>query len=152
MEQSELFKSIRDYTLRQLYALAVFNYATGNLLLNQSWLKDNESASQYRFCYWSGIECEGGYDITALVVPIFQIDGSLPPEIGLLTSLTDLYLSDSSFTGTLPTEIGLLTSLNNLDFSSNTFTGTLPTVIGLLTSLNNLDFSPPILSLANFPQ
>ena len=41
-------------------------------------------------------------------------NGILPTEIGLLTSLTVLWLSFNTFNGILPTKIGLLTSLTDL--------------------------------------
>ncbi|MCX6377360.1 MAG: leucine-rich repeat domain-containing protein, partial [Armatimonadetes bacterium] len=64
---------------------------------------------------------------------------SLPPEIGLLTSMTELQLSRNRLTS-LPPEIGLLTSLRELHLSGNRFTS-LPPEIGRLTSLTGLDLS-----------
>jgi hypothetical protein len=55
-----------------------------------------------------------------------QIKGSLPREIGLLTDLQRLELSDNALTGTIPsTELlgGALSSLTGLDLSKNKFTG-----------------------------
>jgi len=43
---------------------------------------------------------------------------TLPPEIGLLTSLTTLYLSENELT-MLPPEIGQLTGLTTLYLSNN---------------------------------
>ena len=144
LQQSTLDNMPRDYTLLQFYALAVFNYATGDTLskfLSNTWLKDNGTVSQYNFCYWENINCEGGKDITNLQPISSQLVGSLPPEIGLLKIVTSLYLYDNYFTGTLPTEIGNLTRLYGPILKNNTFNGTLPTEIGLLTSLDYLDLS-----------
>ena len=60
----------------------------------------------------------------------------LPPEIGDLTSLTVLDLSNNQLTS-LPAEIGKLTSLTELDLSNNKLT-TLSAEIGNLTSLTKL--------------
>ena len=147
LQQSTLDNMPRDYTLLQFYALAVFNYATGDTLSKNTWLQDNGTASQYDFCYWNNInceagkDCEGGKDITNLQPISSQLVGSLPPEIGLLKIVTSLYLYNNSFTGTLPTEIGNLKSLTVLYLDTNIFTGTLPTEIGLLTSLDELYMS-----------
>ncbi|WP_395742757.1 COR domain-containing protein [Prosthecobacter sp.] len=72
----------------------------------------------------------------------------LPPEIGQLTSLTQLNLSDNRLSA-LPHEIGLLTELTALDISNN-FLETLPCEIGQLTALktfflhsNRLRMLPP---------
>ena len=146
LQQSTLDNMPRDYTLLQFYALAVFNYATGDTLskfLSNTWLKDNGTVSQYNFCYWENINCEGGKDITNLQPFSSQLVGSFPPEIGLLTSLTSLYLYGNSFTGTLPTEIGLLTSLTAITLQNNTFTGSVPAEIwpGLNASVMILGLS-----------
>lgn len=58
---------------------------------------------------------------------------SLPPEIGLLTKVTHLWLSKNNLTE-LPKEIGSLTKLAELDLSSNQLTE-LPPEIGRLTRL-----------------
>jgi Leucine-rich repeat (LRR) protein len=51
---------------------------------------------------------------------------------------TRLNVYGNSLTGPLPTELGALTDLVTLDLSENKFTGTLPSEIGLLTSLRTL--------------
>jgi Leucine Rich Repeat (LRR) protein len=57
----------------------------------------------------------------------------LPPEIGNLTNLTSLTISNSELTA-LPSEIGNLTNLEILDLRSNRITE-LPSEIGNLTNL-----------------
>ena len=71
MEQSKLYKSVRDYTLLQFYALAIFNYATGDLLSRLSsisWLPNNGNDSEYHVCDWDYIVCDGGTDTIGLPV------------------------------------------------------------------------------------
>jgi Leucine-rich repeat (LRR) protein len=142
LEQSTLNNSALDYTLLQFYVLAVFNYATGETLSklpSNTWLPNNGTDSEYNFCDWVYITCNGEKDINYLIPSSSQIDGSLPPEIGLLTSLEILHLYNNTFNGTLPTEIGHLKSLTDLLLHSNNFTGTLPTESGFLTRLHYLD-------------
>jgi internalin A len=64
---------------------------------------------------------------------------SLPAEIGQLTNLTMLDLSNNQLTS-LPAEIGQLTNLTMLDLSNNQLTS-LPAEIGQLTNLTMLDLS-----------
>lgn len=64
---------------------------------------------------------------------------TLPPEIGLLTVLKYLYLSDNRLS-TLPPEIGQLTALTELDLSENHLS-TLPPEIGRLKALKRLILS-----------
>lgn len=63
---------------------------------------------------------------------------SIPTEIGLMTSLTTLWVSDNSFKGQIPSTIGLLTSLTKLVLAENSFTGPVPNAIGQLTGLDEL--------------
>lgn len=62
---------------------------------------------------------------------------TIPPEIGQLTGLTQLYLYSNQLT-TLPLEIGQLANLIRLNLHSNQLT-TLPAEIGQLASLTELD-------------
>ena len=60
----------------------------------------------------------------------------LPPEIGQLTSLSELWLHENQLTS-VPPEIGQLISLTSLDLQSNQLSSLLPE-IGQLTSLRGL--------------
>ena len=64
----------------------------------------------------------------------------LPPEIGNLTSLTELDLDGNQLTE-LPPEIGNLTGLTKLDLWVNGLTA-LPSEIGNLTGLTSLNLGP----------
>ena len=75
-----------------------------------------------------------------------HFNGTLPAEIGYLTNLTKLYLHDNQLTGLLPTEIGFLTILNDFEIQSNMFTGAIPTEIGLMSSLSKCCLSETYIS------
>ena len=66
-----------------------------------------------------------------------QLTGEIPPEMGNLTLLTDLYLQGNQLTGLSP-EIGNLTILSKLYLYSNQLTGEIPPEIGNLTHLTGL--------------
>ena len=66
------------------------------------------------------------------------MSGTIPSEIGNLTSLRDLELDDNQLSGTIPSEIGNLTSLRDLELDDNQLSGTIPSEIGNLTSLSTL--------------
>ncbi|KAE9465083.1 hypothetical protein C3L33_03023, partial [Rhododendron williamsianum] len=67
--------------------------------------------------------------------------GHLPYELGQLTSLVYLDLSNNSFSGPIPVSIGRLSSLISLELSINNFNGTLPESLGRLKKLESLDLS-----------
>lgn len=79
-----------------------------------------------------------------------SIDGNLPPNIGLLNSLTKLILSGNRLSGQIPPGIGSCSRLQLLDLSNNQLSGEIPGSIGKIMSLDiavNLssnDLSGPI--------
>ncbi|KAJ3069387.1 hypothetical protein HDU98_007516 [Podochytrium sp. JEL0797] len=79
-------------------------------------------------------------NMTHLASLRFQFtNGSIPTEIGLITSLTNLELDENtgSPVGPFPTEIGMLTNLITLSVAAN-LSGVIPTEIGHLTKLESL--------------
>ena len=60
---------------------------------------------------------------------------TVPTEIGILTALEYLDLSNSYRTGTLPMACAQLTMLTLLSLAGNDLIGTIPTELGLLTNL-----------------
>ena len=66
------------------------------------------------------------------------IDGTIPTELGLLTRLTSLVLTETRLTGTIPSELGLLTKLRVLQLEKNQLTGTLPTQLKNIPNLIEL--------------
>ena len=108
----------------------------------------------------SACDMDGHY--TTLVLSSNNLDGILPPEIGILTKLRLLDLSaNDALQGDLPSEIGLLTDLQRLSadrnahwsipselgmlpkietiyLEHNPFLGSIPTELGLATALRSL--------------
>jgi len=64
--------------------------------------------------------------------------GEIPLSIGNLTNLTSLWLFDNQLTGEIPSEIGNLTNLTYLSLAGNSLTGEIPSEIGNLTNLTDL--------------
>ena len=145
----------------QRYALATLYYATNGSGWNSStgWVTDlNE-------CLWhtSGSSCNETGHFTSLRLDWNNLKGTLPVDILLLSTLTNLALEYNSigssippeifagltnletfsvrsneFAGDIPTEIGLLTAATSIRLQENFFSGTLPSEIGLLSSLHGL--------------
>jgi Leucine-rich repeat (LRR) protein len=67
------------------------------------------------------------------------LKGTLPSNMGKLTSLTSLVLSGNQFSSGIPTEIGLCTSLSWLDLNNNGMNGEIPTSLSSLTNLTSLN-------------
>ena len=67
-----------------------------------------------------------------------NLSGTIPSELGSLSSLTNLRLSNNLLTGSIPPELGNLSSLKWLSLWNNQLTGTIPPQLGNLTSLTML--------------
>ncbi|CAB9496022.1 leucine Rich Repeat [Seminavis robusta] len=63
-----------------------------------------------------------------------NLQGTLPLEVGLLSSLEVLELARNSIRGTIPTGIFALSNLRQLTLHQNQLTGTLPREVGLLSN------------------
>jgi hypothetical protein len=69
------------------------------------------------------------------------LSGPLPTEMGMLSYMTFLYLSDSSCTGLVCSELGEMASLVELDLAGNFLSGPIPSELGQLSQLQWLDFA-----------
>ena len=67
-----------------------------------------------------------------------QLSGSIPTELGSLTSLTELDLSVNDLSGSIPSQLGSLTSVAVLNLSYNGLTGAIPGGLGSMAALEEL--------------
>ena len=70
----------------------------------------------------------------------------MPSEIGLLTELTYIRVSDDAVGGQIPSEIGNLAKLEEMSLSRSSLSGTIPTEIARMTSLTYLSLVTTTLS------
>ncbi|KAI7756963.1 hypothetical protein M8C21_033431, partial [Ambrosia artemisiifolia] len=66
-----------------------------------------------------------------------RLSGSIPEEIGGISTLEELVLEDNLLGGPLPQNLGRLSRLRRFLASANNFTGTIPESYGRLTSLED---------------
>lgn len=124
----------------ELKALSAFYNTTGGSgwSNNNNWL--NTSVS---FDEWNGLSTDESFNgsVTAIDFGSNNMQGSLPDEIGLLTGLTSLTISNNAnLNGPLPSSIVNCTNLEGLFFVKSDLSGTIPTNIGLLTKLSKFKF------------
>ena len=74
------------------------------------------------------------------ILKILMQTGEIPVELGSLTSLTILNLSNNRLAGAIP-DLSILTSLRELFLQDNQLTGEIPTWLGSLTNLRSLRLS-----------
>ncbi|XP_047335036.1 putative kinase-like protein TMKL1 [Impatiens glandulifera] len=67
--------------------------------------------------------------LLSLQLPSAGLSGTLPGELGELSSLKSLYLGVNSLTGIIPLELGYSSSLSEIDLGNNLLNGSIPTSI-----------------------
>ena len=68
-----------------------------------------------------------------------DITGTIPTEIGLLTEIASVSITNATLTGTIPTEFGQLEGLRRLWLYSNQLTGNIPAELDGLEALEVLE-------------
>ncbi len=68
-----------------------------------------------------------------------NITGTIPTEIGLMTELVSVSMTNATLSGSLPTELGNLVNLRRLWLYNNKLTGSIPPVLNQLTKLEVLE-------------
>ena len=90
---------------------------------------------------WHGVTLNENGRVTRLHIPENNLSGNIPPEIGDLSELKELYLFRNNLSGSLPDEIGNLTNIELFNVKRNSLSGTVPVSFGNLTKLKDLTFS-----------
>ena len=89
--------------------------------------------------YWYGIRTNSDYKIIYLNLCHNILTGEIPPELGLLSNLTELNLYTNNLIGEIPPELGQLKNLTLLCLCENDLIGKIPPKLGQLTNLTCLD-------------
>ncbi|GKU97127.1 hypothetical protein SLEP1_g10307 [Rubroshorea leprosula] len=140
-------------------------------LLESGWWDDyvNNTANH---CSWPGVKCNHDGSVIEISTPydyyyegetlskmnfstfpnLLRLDlnnswlsGSIPPSLGNLTKLRELFLGSNRLNGSIPPEIGKLHNVVTLDLSSNSLSGSIPPTLFHLTSLTELYLNSNIL-------
>ena len=86
---------------------------------------------------WFRVTTNGSGRVTELSLPGNNLSRTLPAELGSLTSLNALNLSENQLRGQIPDVRGL-TILTSLNLGDNQLSGTIPDWLGSLTALQDL--------------
>jgi hypothetical protein len=128
-------QNIQEISIEECQGLvALYESTNGDTWAdNSGWLADKTP------CNWIGVTCQQQH-VVEVQLAYNQLSGSLPPEIGNLTHLRQLYLDGNQLNGPVPAEIGSLSRLQVLRLSANQF-NTIPTELSNLSNLLELDLS-----------
>ncbi len=89
-------------------------------------------------CTWNGVTCSGGR-VNGLYMGENNLVGTIPPELGDLSSLQHLFLYSNQLTGSIPLELGDLSNLLQLVLYDNQLSGEIPVELMNPISLTDLD-------------
>jgi len=112
--------------IRQRYAVTVFFCETdgGDWVENDMWLSDLHECDWYSRL---GLDpCNRVEQFEVLRMTDNGLQGTLAPELAILSSLYELTLSDNMITGTFPPEYENLTDLDTFVLAFNQFEGPVP--------------------------
>ncbi|CAB9503089.1 Leucine Rich Repeat [Seminavis robusta] len=122
-----------DQRVLQRFALATFYYATGgdDWFENEGWLNHSLNDCKW-FSTWKD-PCYGTPGIMEFIrEDLFlednNLQGSLPPEMFLLTHASIVGLAKNSLVGSIPSEIADLSDLKAFVLHENQLTGTVPPI------------------------
>lgn len=134
MSATSICDSVTEIPQIECQALmAIYSSSNGtNWSNNSGWLSTNTP------CNWYGVYCNPGH-IVVLDLSNNQLSGSIPTELGNITSLSHLSLYDNQLTGNIPPELSNLTNLISLSLSGNQLAGSIPRELGNLANLDHLD-------------
>ena len=113
--------------------VALYNATDG-----ANWFKSDNWLTEAPLYDWHGVETDSTGRVVSLNLEDNQLRGTIPPELGRLSNLTELRLYDNWLSGTIPTELGKLTNLEVLSLDINQLSGTIPTELGNLSYLEEL--------------
>jgi Leucine-rich repeat (LRR) protein len=96
-------------------------------------------------CEWSFVNCsnvssesKSVNQITSLEISSMQLQGQLPSELALLSSLSRIHIQPNLLSGSIPEEIWQLSNLEDLSIYENQLSGSFPGDVVRLSRLTNL--------------
>ena len=101
-----------------------------------NWATNTNWATAEPIGTWFGVTTDGNGRVTGLNLRTNNLVGTLPDELGNLTSLLQIYLQDNQLSGPIPALSGL-TSLTHLEMARNQLSGSIP-ALATLTSLQKI--------------
>ncbi len=103
------------------------------------WVRNTGWKTNAAFDRWFGVFTNVDGSIGALALANNGLTGTIPHEVGSLTTLVTLWLGGNVVTGEIPPELGNLRNLRALNLASNDLEGEIPPELGSLDSLQSLN-------------
>ena len=115
-------------------ALVAFYNATSGA----NWTDSSNWLSNRPLNEWHGVWTDSDGRVIRLDLQGNGLSGVIPPELGNLANLRDLWLSGSGLVGAIPSELGRLSNLQSLGLYDTRLSGSIPPELGGLSYLGRL--------------
>ena len=146
LEENSRIDTYDDETILTRYALATLFFSTGGENAwadSTNWLSPVVDACQW---YSTSTEssCDGGGTFVRLVLNDNGLNGSIPPEVGLLQNLVSLSIQSSGtnvLSGPLPDSLGRLDKVVDVTITGNQLSGGIPEGLGGWSAVETIDLS-----------
>ncbi|XP_010250245.1 PREDICTED: probable LRR receptor-like serine/threonine-protein kinase At3g47570 [Nelumbo nucifera] len=96
--------------------------------------------NSHHHCKWEGVTCARRQPrrVISLALESKGLVGTIPPEIGNLSLLGELWLLNNSFHGEIPRQIGRLLKLEVINFRNNSLEGEIPANLSHCSNLTDI--------------
>jgi len=123
------------------FVLANFYFSTRG----DEWTNQVNFFSKKSVCEWNdkilGVFCNDDNQVSKILLPESNLNGTIPHDIGLLSHMKTLNLTKNALNGSIPVSIGIMSSLTSIDMSFNDISGRLPQSLAMLMDLTILNLS-----------
>ncbi len=110
-----------------------------NALGGPNWTHSTHWLSDLPLGDWHGVEIDDEGSVTKLDLGFNNLSGRIPPEMGNLASLQELYLYDNAqLSCIIPPELGNLSNLREMNLELNALSGSIPLELGNLSEITYL--------------
>ena len=116
-------------------ALVALYNATGG----ENWKKSDNWLSDAPLDEWHNVGTDDDGRVMVLYLPINNLSGEIPAELGSLSNLEQLTLDHNELSGEIPPELGSLSNLTHLSLSGNELSGCVPSSLEDQLNLNYSD-------------
>ena len=113
--------------------VALYNATNGD-----DWVNNGNWVSNAPLGTWHGVDTEPRGRVRILDLEENGLAGEIPPELGSLSDLRNLFLAVNSLVGGIPPELGSLSKIITLFLGRNQLSGEIPPELGNLTNLQGL--------------